>query len=143
MAAEFNELDEKIRFVSWMRVEGMLELALGHSPIDWDDRQEEEQLAFGEAFVACQKAVAEAEGSPYDALARTTYQAYQRATSPIDFVEWRDINPELKLKWEFLVRHMVNLLIFDAEDDGSVQPHEDQITSLFSDKLRVLQETPI
>jgi hypothetical protein len=135
------ELDAGARLRSWLKANNLFEVALGNPPHEWDGLQEDEQAAWLDAFAACQKCVAEANGSAYDALARIANVAFQRTMNPTCVVEWSDLPATCQLKWKFLVRHMVNLLLYDSEDDGAIQQHEEKIGDLFADHLKLILET--
>lgn len=45
------------------------------------------------------------------------------------------IAPALQQKWRYLVKHLWNLMGYDASEDGAVQKHEEQIEAQFRDVL--------
>ena len=131
-----NELSNPVKLTSWLRFYNAMEHELGNPVFEIEGLQEWELDAWMEAFAEAQKVVAEADGVSYDALARKVRGIYRLRVGRESIDEWQGVPDVEKLKWKFMIRHLTNLLIIDPEDDGGPEQHEEQMLSLFVDKLK-------
>lgn len=132
-----SELGAGVKLMSWLRFFNKMEHELGNPLFEWEGLQDWEQDNWIAAFEQAQKLVAEAENSKYDHIARRVRGTYCRD----EMDGWQQLTDIERLKWVFMIRHMLNLLIIDPEDDGGPEQHEDDMLTLFNDRRKELVTT--
>ena len=127
-------LSDLQQFHSFLRVNSMLDSALGKVPEEYEFMQDEVRGAWVDAFQKAREVVMAGEGKKLDGLAEQANRAFQCSLNPQEVVAWENILPEYRLKWVFLIRQMVNILEWTS-DEGSIQGFEVDMSNLFREHL--------
>lgn len=131
---------------SLFRVYQRCVLAAGGQPAaEWGDLDDDEHAAWAAAYSELLRLTTETEGDPptYDAVAANVNLRFQETVYAGGLagqvVRWEEIATPVRLLWQGLVRHMVNLLSIDVEEDGkSTETHEERIGLWYVSKLKAL-----
>jgi hypothetical protein len=106
---------------------------------DFADLDEFEQLAwqytFNEMLNACQEPAA---GATYAGVGETIYLAYMRYRQT-EAVPWEGLPLAERLRWQALVRHLMNLLVLVESEDGTAETHEERMALWYEAKTQESQ----
>lgn len=130
---------------SWYRVSQRLSLVANQTPPEWADLDDVLQSAWSYAFQEGLRLLNGdvAEGTSIADVAAELYEAYRRiADGQVGGLpSWDEQPPPIRLHWNCLVRHLVNLLQFDPEDGETLESHEDRMGGFFEARLNDLSLT--
>lgn len=130
-------LTANIVTASLLRVATKFDASLGRPERVPEEMEADELLAYAAAINVVMDYVEPRKGETFDLtmLAAMANRAFQDAAgNPIR--PWDSIDPKFREKWRFFVKHLWNLLDYDADDDGDLFRHEEQITAMFAATLQ-------
>jgi hypothetical protein len=136
-------LDRQVQVVSYYRLHQALCRELGREAPDFPDLPDEERYAWLASFEAACPAVEAAADNPrtFAELGKVAWDAYHGGL-PYEGARpaWDVQDARTQLVWKCVIRHLVNLLVFDTGEDGGVEGHEERMRSFFAVKAQELKE---
>jgi hypothetical protein len=128
---------------SMLRVVTKLDSTLGRPERVPEEMEEQELLCYAAAINVIVNYVDANRAAKFNLnqLAEMSNKAFQENTGN-GVKPWDEIAPILREKWRFFVKHLWNMLAYDAEEHGSVLDHEEQITLTFRARLKELGLIP-
>lgn len=122
------------QFASFYRLNNLLDAAAGATPIPFEGLQDHERSAWADCFESARRIVREGEGKTYDRLGRDLFDAMKCSLNPADTVSWDAITPAQRLKWPLLIRHIVEMFVWNS-DDPHIGDVEQDLVGVFESLL--------